>query len=261
VFVEFGSVYALSWNKVIDCRDRIGRVVRLCKWLTVLVDLLTGCSRRLLLHEYNVYRLICFVESMITHSSHNFYKIGMTGLLGESSEGFRSKPYAPFSHRKLSVWPPWGTMLIGEIDDHSSLRNVIFFSVSHDDLGLDVTIHVNVICFIWLQLQMLFVVSWGASWIILTVLFEDQLSFVPLLNFILWSKQESLFSSFSRGILVEAFWMAEASRKLLLLAWDISLSKMCVKNCVCGRFLALIFTHSVSLTLPSVPWTRRKQLA
>ena len=31
VFVEFGSVYALSWNKVIDCRDRIGRVGRLCK--------------------------------------------------------------------------------------------------------------------------------------------------------------------------------------------------------------------------------------
>ena len=30
VFVEFGSVYALNWNKVIDCRDRIGRVVRLC---------------------------------------------------------------------------------------------------------------------------------------------------------------------------------------------------------------------------------------
>ena len=61
VFVEFGSVYALSWNKVIDCRDRIGRVVRLCKWLTVLVDLPTGCSRRLLLHEYNVYlfNLLC----------------------------------------------------------------------------------------------------------------------------------------------------------------------------------------------------------
>ena len=85
----------------------------------------------------------------------------------------------------------------------------------------------------------------GASWIILTVLFESQLSFVPLLSFSLWSKQESLFSSFSRGILVEAFWLAEASRKLLLLAWDITLSKMCVKNCVCGRFLALSFTHSV----------------
>jgi len=103
VFVEFGSVYALSWNKVIDCRDRIGRVVRLCNGLTVLVDLLTGCSRRLLLHEYNVYLLICFVESMVTHSSHNSYKIGMTGLFGESSERFRSKPYAPFFHRKLSV--------------------------------------------------------------------------------------------------------------------------------------------------------------
>ena len=31
VFVEFGSVYALSWNKDIDSRDRIGGVVRLCK--------------------------------------------------------------------------------------------------------------------------------------------------------------------------------------------------------------------------------------
>ena len=92
VFVEFGSVYVLSWNKVIDCRDRIGRVVRLCKWLTVLVDLATGCSRRLLLHEYNVYLLICFVESMVSHSSHISCKVGMTGLLGESSEGFRSKP-------------------------------------------------------------------------------------------------------------------------------------------------------------------------
>ena len=90
VFVEFGSVYALSWNKVIDCRDRIGRAVRLCKWLTVLVDLLTNWRRRLLLHEYNVYLLICFVENMVTHSSHNSYKVGMTGLPGGSSEGFRS---------------------------------------------------------------------------------------------------------------------------------------------------------------------------
>ena len=31
VFVDFGSVYALSWKKIIDCRDRIGRAVRLCK--------------------------------------------------------------------------------------------------------------------------------------------------------------------------------------------------------------------------------------
>ena len=167
MFVEFDSVYALSWNKVVDCRDRIGRVVRLCKWLTVLVDLLTGYSRRLFLHEYNVYLLICFIESMVTHSSHNSNKIGMTGLFGESSEGFRSKPYAPFSHSKLSVWPPWGTMLTGEIHDHSSLMKVIFVIVSHYDLGLDVTIQVNVICFIWLQLQMPFVVNWGTSWIIL----------------------------------------------------------------------------------------------
>ena len=29
-----------------------------------------------------------------------------------------------------------------------------------------------------------------------------------------------------------------------MLAWDISLSKMCVKNCVCGRFLALSFTQN-----------------
>ena len=88
----FGSVYALSWNKVVDCRDRIGRVGRLCKWLTVLADLPTDCSRRLLLHEYNVHLLICFVESIITHSSHNSYKVGMSGLFGGSSDGFRSKP-------------------------------------------------------------------------------------------------------------------------------------------------------------------------
>ena len=53
----------------------------------VLVDLPAGCSRRLLLPEYNVYLLICFVESVATRSSHNSYKVGMTGLLGESSEG------------------------------------------------------------------------------------------------------------------------------------------------------------------------------
>ena len=124
-----------------------------------------------------------------------------------------------------------------------------------------VSIQINVICFIWLQLQMSFVDSRGASWIILTILLESQLSFVPLLSFSLWSKQESLFLSFSRGILAEAFSLAEASRKLLLLPWDISLSKMCVKNCVCGRFLVSRFTHSVSLMLPPVPWTPRKQLA
>ena len=90
-FLEFSSAYTLRWNKVINCRDRIGRVGRLCKWLTVLADLPTDCSRRLLLHEYNVYLLICFVKHMATHSSHNSYKIGMTGLRGESSEGFRSK--------------------------------------------------------------------------------------------------------------------------------------------------------------------------
>ena len=90
-FVEFSSVYALRWNKVIDCRDRMGRVGRLCKWLTVLVDLPTGCSRSLLLHENKVYLLICFVESMATHSSHSSYKVGMTALLGENSEGFGSK--------------------------------------------------------------------------------------------------------------------------------------------------------------------------
>ena len=28
-----------------------------------------------------------FVESMVTHSSHISYKVGMTDLLGESSEG------------------------------------------------------------------------------------------------------------------------------------------------------------------------------
>ena len=109
--------------------------------------------------------------------------------------------------------------------------------------------------------QMSFVVNRRVSWITLTVLFESQPSFVPLLSFSLWSKQESHLLSFSHGILVEAFWLAEASRKLLLLAWDISLSKMCVKKCVCVRFLALSFKHNVSLMLPSVPRTPRKQLA
>ena len=60
-FVEFSSVYALRWNKVIDCRDHTGWVGCLCKWLMVLVDLLTGCSRQLLLHEHNVHLLISFV--------------------------------------------------------------------------------------------------------------------------------------------------------------------------------------------------------
>ena len=149
----------------------------------------------------------------------------------------------------------WWTVRLFESDECNFCHCIALWFRS------DVSIQVKVICFIWLQLQMSFVVNRGASWIILTVLFESQLSFVPLLSFSLWSKQESLFSSFSRGILVEAFWLAEASRKLLLLAWDITLSKMCVKNCVCGRFLALSFTHSVSSMLPSVPWTPRKQLA
>ena len=81
-----------------------------------------------------------------------------------------------------------------------------------------------------MQLQTSFIVSRGASWTALMILFESQQSFVPLLSFSLWSKQESHFSSFSHGILVEAFWLAEASWKLLLLTWDISLSKMCVKE-------------------------------
>ena len=78
-------------------------------------------------HEYNVYLLICFVKSMVTHSSHNSYKIGMIGLLGESSEWFRSK----LSSQTFSLI----TMLTGEMHDDSSLVN-------------DVSIQVNVICFI-----------------------------------------------------------------------------------------------------------------
>ena len=42
---------------------------------------------------------------------------------------------------------------------------------------------------------MSFVVNKGALLIILTNLFERQLSFFPLLSFSLWSKQESHFSS------------------------------------------------------------------
>jgi len=136
-----------------------------------------------------------------------------------------------------------------------------FFDLIELWFKFNVSFQVNVICFIWLELQMAFVANRHASWIILMVLLESQLSFVLLPSFSLWSKQESHFSSFLRGILVEAFWLAEASWKLVLLAWDISLPKMCVKNCVCDRFLALRFTHSVSLMLLSVPWTPWKQLA
>ena len=151
----------------------------------------------------------------------------MTGLLGKSTEGFCSR--APFTHRKLSVWPPWGMNLTGEMQSFGS-DDFWFFDLIALWFKFNVSIQVNVICFIWLQLLVAFVFSRGASWIILTILYESQLSFVPLLSFSLWSKQDSHVSSFSRGILVEAFWLAEASRKLLLLAWGISLSKMCVKN-------------------------------
>ena len=177
-------------QKLWGCRDRIGRVGRLCKWLTILSGLPTGCSRRLFLQEQNVFHLFCFLESMATHSSHNSYKVGMIALLGGSSEGFRSKLQAPFSHRKLSVWPPWRTMLTCEMHDHSSLMNVICFIWSHYDLSLMLAFQVNVICFTWLQLQMSFVVNRRASWIILTVLFRSELPFVPLLGFSLWSKQD-----------------------------------------------------------------------
>ena len=117
-FVEFSSAYALRWNKVTHCRKRIGRVGRRCKWLTVLVDLPTDCSRRLLLHEYNVYLLICFVKSMATHSSHNSYKIGMTGLLGKVVKGSAvssKRPSLvanfPSDHHEVRCWQVKCTMI------------------------------------------------------------------------------------------------------------------------------------------------------
>ena len=114
---EFSSVYALRWNKVLDSRDHIGQMDCFCKWLMVLVDLPTGCSRRLLLPEYNVYLLICFVESVATHSSHNSYKFVMTGLLGESSEG-----------SAVSSKPP--SLITNFVSDHLSLMNVIFLFIT-----------------------------------------------------------------------------------------------------------------------------------
>ena len=114
----------------------------------------------------------------------------------------------------------------------------------------DVSIQVNVTCFIWLQLQMSFVVSRCASWIILMILFKSQLFFIPLLSFSLWNKQESHFSSFLCGILVEAFWLAETSWKLLLLVSPRTfLFLKCVLIVFCFCFLALSFMHSVSLML------------
>ena len=180
----------------------MGRVGRLCKWLTVLVDLPTGCSRSLLLHENNVYLLICFVESMATHSSHSSYKVGMTALLGENSEGFGSKLSSQtFRLTTMRYDADWWTVRLFESDECNFCHCIALWFRS------DVSIQVKVICFIWLQLQMSFVVSRGASWIMLTVLFESQLSLVPFLSFSLWSKQESHFSRFSRGILADAFWL------------------------------------------------------
>ena len=69
---------------------------------------------------------------------------------------------------------------------------------AHTRFKSDVSI--QVICFIWLQLQMSFIVNSGASWIASTILFESQLSFVPLLSFSLWSKQETLFMFFMGNI-------------------------------------------------------------
>ena len=83
-------------QKLWGCWDRIGRVGRLCNWLTILVDLPTGCSRRLLLHEQHVYLLICFVESMVTHSSQTFYETDTTGLLGEVVKGSAVNSKTPF---------------------------------------------------------------------------------------------------------------------------------------------------------------------
>lgn len=55
----------------------------------------------------------CFLKCMVTHFSHNPYKVCMTGLLGESSEGFCSELEAlPFSsqtfclhdHHEVRCW-------------------------------------------------------------------------------------------------------------------------------------------------------------
>ena len=98
-------------QKLWGCWDRIGRVGRLCKWLTILFDLPTGCSRRLFLQEQNVFLLFCFVESMVTHSSHNSYTVGMTGLLGKVAKGaaVSSKPPSlvanfPSKHHEIRCW-------------------------------------------------------------------------------------------------------------------------------------------------------------
>ena len=76
------------------------------------------------------------------------------------------------------------------------------------------------------------------------VLFKIQLSFILLLSFSLWSKQES----HSQHLWKHSNWL-----KPLLLVTDISLSKMCIKNSVCVHFLVFSFMHSVSLMLLLVP--------
>ena len=132
-------------------------------------------------------------------------------------------------------------MLTGEMYDHSSLMNVISFILSHYDLSL------------MLAFKQILFPSFECSCRCLSSSIDSWLlnkAFILLLSFSLEQTQEPPFQFFVWNIcwsILTGWCFSE----LLLLAWDISPSKMCIKNWVCGHFLALSFTHSVSLMLLS----------
>ena len=121
----------------------------------------------------------------------------------------------------------------------------------------DISIQVKVICFIRLQLQMSFVVNRGASLIILTNLFQRQLSFFPCSVLVCGANKRVTFRVFSVKYQLKRFdWLRLLGNFYCWRVTFLFLKKlMCVKNCVCDRFLALSSMHSVSVLLLSAPCT------
>ena len=80
----------------------------------------------------------------------------------------------------------------------------------HCDLS-DSSVHMNVICLIWLQLIFL-VVDKHAPLLILKVLYRVHQSCTPSLCFSLWGKHRGHFCGFSHRLLIVTGWLAEAAQ-------------------------------------------------
>ena len=91
---------------------------------------------------------------MVIHASHNSYKVGMTNLLGRGSEGFCNEFDAlPLSLQTFCLTTmrydaDWWNARSFESDECNLFHLIALWPKS------DVSIQINVIGFIWLQLQM-----------------------------------------------------------------------------------------------------------